>query len=66
MPVTRGLTLISSAPLIGEKKPQTKVLVNWNLDLKRFRKIQVLEDFRMCAVDGSCQARSWHVPWAAP
>ena len=48
-----------------KKKFQTKVLVNWNLVLKRFRIIQVLEGFRMCAVDGSCQVRSWHVPWAA-
>lgn len=52
VPVTRGLTLISSAPLIGEKKSQTKVLVNWNLDLKRFRKIQVLEDFQNVCCGG--------------
>ena len=65
MPVTRGMKLIFSAPLIEKKKSQTKVLVNWNLVLKRFRIIQVLEGFRMCAVDGSCQVRSWHVPWAA-
>ena len=65
MPVTRGMKLIFSAPLLEKKKSQTKVLVNWNLVLKRFRIIQVLEGFRMCAVDGSCQVRSWHVPWAA-
>ena len=65
MPVTRGMKLIFSAPLIEKKKSQTKVLVNWNLVLKRFRIIQVLEGFRMCAVDGSCHVRSWLVPWAA-
>lgn len=62
MPVTLGMTLIFFCSFNRKKK---KKPFNWNLVLKRFRKIQVLEGFRMCAVDGSCQARSWHVPWAA-